>query len=129
MMGIKSRPKRGSRGFAMRAWKIEFLTGGTRDIIWVRNFPNPWSAQMRKLAICLAGVAAGLMAAPAVAHHAFAMFDQSKLVYMTGTVKEFELVNPHGWLHVTMPTDKGDTATWAFEGGSVNQLNVAWLEG
>jgi len=84
---------------------------------------------MRKLAFGLAGVAAVLMAAPAVAHHAFAMFDQSKLVYMTGTVKEFELVNPHGWLHVTMPTDKGDAATWAFEGGSVNQLtSLGWKD-
>ncbi len=89
---------------------------------------------MRKLACGLAGVAAVLAAAPAVAHHAFAMFDQSKLVYITGTVKEFELVNPHGWLHVAMPTDKadtakGDTAIWAFEGGSVNQLtSLGWKD-
>ena len=50
---------------------------------------------MSKSSCGLAAVSAVLLAAPAVAHHAFAMFDQSKLVYMTGTVKEFELVNPH----------------------------------
>jgi hypothetical protein len=33
------------------------------------------------------------------------MFDQSKLVYMSGTLKQFELVNPHGWLHVNIAND------------------------
>jgi len=61
----------------------------------------------------LAGLAATLLAGagPALAHHAFAMFDQSKLVYLSGTVKQFELVNPHGWLHVNIAGDKGDVAT------------------
>jgi hypothetical protein len=70
----------------------------------------------------IAGVAAALFAAPALGHHAFAMFDQTRTVYMTGTVKQFELVNPHGWLHVNFVNDKGETSTWSFEGGSVAQL-------
>jgi hypothetical protein len=77
---------------------------------------------MTRKALALASVATMLSAAPALAHHAFAMFDQSKLVHMSGTVKQFELVNPHGWLHVVIANDKGETATWSFEGGSVNQL-------
>jgi hypothetical protein len=77
---------------------------------------------MTRKALALAGVATMLSAAPVLAHHAFAMFDQSKLVHMSGTVKQFELVNPHGWLHVVIANDKGETATWSFEGGSVNQL-------
>jgi hypothetical protein len=32
-----------------------------------------------------------------VAHHYFAMFDQSKVVYLSGTGKELEFVNPHAW--------------------------------
>jgi hypothetical protein len=77
----------------------------------------------------LAAIAAALAAGPALAHHAFAMFDQSKLVTMAGTVKQFELVNPHGWLHVSFVNDKGDTATWSFEGGSVNQLvQLGWKD-
>src|SRR5437867_3803237 len=70
----------------------------------------------------LAGIAAALLAAPAVAHHAFAMFDQSKVLTMSGTVKQFDFVNPHTWLHVTIVNDKGVTSTWLFEGGSPSQL-------
>jgi Family of unknown function (DUF6152) len=77
----------------------------------------------------LAGISAALFAAPALAHHAFAMFDQSKTDYLTGTVKQFELVNPHGWLHVNIANDKGETSTWSFEGGSVNQLvSLGWRD-
>src|SRR5262249_29505940 len=66
---------------------------------------------MTRKAFGLAGIAAALFAAPAVAHHAFAMFDQSKVLYMSGTVKQFEFVNPHAWLHVTIVNGKGDTST------------------
>jgi hypothetical protein len=77
----------------------------------------------------LAGISAALLAAPALAHHAFAMFDSSKVVYMSGTVKQFELVNPHAWLHVSVVNDKGDTSTWSFEGGSVSQLvSLGWKD-
>jgi hypothetical protein len=76
----------------------------------------------------LAGIAAALSAPPAVAHHAFAMFDMSKVLFVSGTVKQFEFVNPHAWLHVTIVNDKG-TQTWAFEGGSPSQLvSLGWTK-
>jgi Family of unknown function (DUF6152) len=82
---------------------------------------------MTRAAFGLAGIAAALLAAPAVAHHSCAMFDQSKVLYLSGTVKDFEFVNPHAWLHVTIVNDKGDTSTWAFEGGSPSQLvSLGW---
>ena len=37
-------------------------------------------------------------AAPALAHHSFAMFDQSKIVTLEGTVHEFQWTNPHAWI-------------------------------
>jgi hypothetical protein len=84
---------------------------------------------MSRTVFGLAGLAAALFAAPAVAHHAFAMFDSSKLLYMTGTVKQFEFVNPHAWLHVVIANDKGETSTWAFEGGSPSQLtSLGWAK-
>jgi hypothetical protein len=52
--------------------------------------------------ILLAGIAASLIAAPAVAHQSFAMFDATKTVTMNGTVKSFEWTNPHMWLTVTV---------------------------
>ena len=77
----------------------------------------------------LAGIAAALLAAPAVAHHSFAMFDQSRVLTMSGTVKEFEFVNPHAWLHIAIVSDKGDVSTWSFEGGSPSQLvRLGWLK-
>ena len=37
---------------------------------------------------------------PASAHHSFAMYDQTKVVVITGSVKEFQWSNPHAlvWL-------------------------------
>src|SRR5438874_2377500 len=71
---------------------------------------------MIRKAFGFVGIAVALFAAPAVAHHAFAMFDQSKVLYMSGTVKQFDFVNPHAWLHVVFVNDKGDMSTWLFEG-------------
>jgi hypothetical protein len=82
---------------------------------------------MTRTAFGLAGIAAALLAAPAFAHHAFAIFDSNKMAYTTGTVKQFELVNPHTWLHLAIANDKGDVTTWSFEGGSVLQLaRLGW---
>ena len=82
---------------------------------------------MTRKAFGLAGLAAALLAVPAVAHHSFAMFDQSKVLYLSGTLKEFEFVNPHAWLHIAIVNDKGDVSTWSFEGGSPSQLvRLGW---
>jgi hypothetical protein len=82
---------------------------------------------MTRTALRFAGIAAVLAAAPALAHHSFAMFDQTKLVFMSGTLKQYELVNPHVWLHLATKNDKGETATWVFEGGSASQMvRLGW---
>ena len=73
-------------------------------------------------ALGLAGIAAAIFAGSALAHHSFAIFDQTKVLNHTGTVKEFELVNPHAWLHLVVTDAQGKAATWSFEGGSVAQL-------
>ena len=82
---------------------------------------------MTRSAFGFAGMAAVLLAAPALAHHSFAMFDQSRVLYMPGMVKEFEFVNPHTWLHLAIVNDKGEASTWSFEAGSVAQLvRLGW---
>jgi len=73
-------------------------------------------------ALSLAGLAASLFAGPALAHHSYAIFDQTKVNYLTGTVKEFEWVNPHAWLRVEIVGTDGKAASWSFEAGSVAQL-------
>ncbi|HEX5007778.1 MAG TPA: DUF6152 family protein [Hyphomonadaceae bacterium] len=84
------------------------------------------------------GVAAAAFAAltplgagtAAFAHHAFAAeFDADAPVLLKGPVATVEWVNPHTWIHITVPdTDnrgqgkKGTTFNWAIEGGTPNTL-------
>jgi hypothetical protein len=82
---------------------------------------------MNVKAALLAAIAVAF-AAPALAHHSFAMFDAEKTVTMQGTVKEFEWTNPHSWLRITAD-DKatGKSAQWALEMGSPGQqARVGW---
>jgi len=79
--------------------------GGIRGILGSSQFMK-WI--MTRKAFGLVGLAAMLLAAPAFSHHSFAVFDQSKVLHMAGTVKEFELVNPHAWLHLNIVNEKGD---------------------
>jgi hypothetical protein len=57
------------------------------------------------------------------AHHSFSMFDVDKTVTVSGTLKEFEFINPHCWLHLTVvDAVSGKSMVWAFEMGSVGQI-------
>src|SRR5260221_1039219 len=79
--------------------------------------------------IVLAGVAT-VVAAPAFAHHSFAMFDREKAVNVSGVVKEYEWTNPHVWIHLTAPDAQGAPRDWAFEMQSVQQDAAAgWRAG
>ena len=73
-------------------------------------------------ALGLAGVAAVLFAAPALAHHSFAMFDADKTLEMKGTVKEFQWTNPHSWLQVNIKDAAGQDKEWSLEMGSPGGL-------
>ena len=65
-------------------------------------------------------------ATPAVAHHSFAMFDYSKTLTISGTVKELQWANPHVWLELVVPAG-AQAGRWSFEGGSVTFLRrVGW---
>jgi len=64
-----------------------------------------------------------VFAFPVHAHHSFSMFDVDKTITVSGTMKEFEFVNPHCWLHVTVvDSATGKSTVWAFEMGSVGQI-------
>ena len=79
-------------------------------------------------ALSLALVAVSALAAPALAHHSFSMFDADKTVTMTGTVKEFEWTNPHSWLRIMVEDQAtGKAMQWALEMGSpIQQQRVGW---
>ena len=52
---------------------------------------------------------------PVSAHHSSAGIDRSKTVTVEGTIKQFKWANPHSWLEVEVPNDKGSTDIWNFE--------------
>jgi hypothetical protein len=71
---------------------------------------------MNLRALGLASVAIAAFAAPAFAHHSFAMFDTGKTITLKGTVKEYEWTNPHSWLRVMVADQaSGKSLQWAFE--------------
>ncbi len=59
---------------------------------------------------------------PVMAHHSFDMFDMTKQVTLTGTIKDFQWTNPHTWTWIDVPNDKGGVDTWGIEGMSPNFL-------
>ena len=75
---------------------------------------------MKFQALLLAGAAVAF-AAPAFAHHSFAMFDRNRTASVSGTVTEYEWTNPHVWIHITAPDEKGAMREWGFEMQSIAQ--------
>lgn len=62
-------------------------------------------------------------AAPALAHHSFAMFDFQSDKVLTGTVVQFDWTNPHTFIWLEAPTGaNGAMERWGLEGMSPNYL-------
>jgi Family of unknown function (DUF6152) len=65
---------------------------------------------------------AAIVAAPAIAHHSFAMFDTTRRVTLAGTVTAFEWTNPHAYIELDVPDEKGAITHWSIELGSPSIL-------
>ena len=62
-------------------------------------------------------------AAPALAHHSFAMFDFQASKSVTGTVEQFDWTNPHTFIWLQVPEGaNGANVRYGFEGMSPNYL-------
>jgi Family of unknown function (DUF6152) len=75
--------------------------------------------------LVLALVTLSLFAAsvgPIAAHHSTVPFDSTKQTTITGIVKEFDWTNPHTWIWINVPNDKGGVDLWGVEGMSPNYL-------
>lgn len=88
---------------------------------------------MRIKAACAAGIMAGLMAAagnlPAQAHHSFpATYMVDQMVTIQGTVVQFLFRNPHSFVHVMAPDEKGNMVVWAVEWGAGSTLGAASIK-
>ena len=76
----------------------------------------------KRIADILATAVSLVAAWSAFAHHSAAMFDDTKVVELSGTVKELQWTNPHVWLQVAVEQD-GRSTEWSLEGGSPNSLS------
>jgi Family of unknown function (DUF6152) len=76
-------------------------------------------------------VIAGLLATSlALAHHSFAMFDQSKTVTLEGAVKDFRWTNPHVFIQLTVENERGTDEEWSIEMTSPEHLaRAGWRPG
>jgi hypothetical protein len=86
---------------------------------------------MKRVLNCtLIAIAAMLTASSALAHHSFAMFDQSKTVTIQGTVKDFRWTNPHVFIQVMVKNDQGVDEEWSIEMTSPEHLvRTGWKPG
>ncbi len=75
----------------------------------------------------LFGAVALLAATPALAHHSFAMYDQSREITITGAVSEFQWTNPHCWIELEVMNSAGKVEHWSVESGSIHSLtSIGW---
>ncbi|HEY5413141.1 MAG TPA: DUF6152 family protein [Caulobacteraceae bacterium] len=76
----------------------------------------------RRLGLAFAAAAVLASAAPALAHHSFAMFDMAQEKTISGTVTDFQWTNPHTWIWLETPAASGAAEQWGVEGMSPNFL-------
>ena len=68
---------------------------------------------------------ASALAAPAFAHHSFAMFDQTQITKKANvTVSEFRYTNPHSFVVVNVQ-ENGKMKRYVFECNSINMMGRA----
>jgi hypothetical protein len=56
-------------------------------------------------------VALGSLAASALAHHSFGMFEMNKPLHLSGTLTEMHFINPHSYMEIEVVDAKGKKST------------------
>lgn len=80
---------------------------------------------MRTL-VCAVALFFSASASPALAHHSYSMFDRNNTVSLSGTIRNFEMVNPHSYVWLVVKTPDGEQI-WGVEGGGVAAMQRVGL--
>ncbi len=78
----------------------------------------------KRVVLAVVVLAGALTTRPVLAHHSFNMFDvspQAELI-LDGTVKEWNITNPHSWLTITVTNRDGTQTDWSFEAAAAAAL-------
>ena len=68
-----------------------------------------------------------LVSGPMFAHHSDSVFDQDRLVTITGTVTRFEFRNPHTRIYMDVKNEEGNIEKWIVTGGALGSMRkVGW---
>ena len=63
----------------------------------------------------------------ALAHHSPVMFDQTRQIELTGTVREFQWTNPHSYIQLVVKDAQGQEQEWSLEMAAPTYLyNLGW---
>ncbi|HEU4620466.1 MAG TPA: DUF6152 family protein [Gammaproteobacteria bacterium] len=76
----------------------------------------------KRLYSAVMAIAISVTAIPALAHHSFAMFDQSKTIALDGSVKDFRWTNPHVFIQLLVKNESGEDEEWSIEMTSPEHL-------
>jgi hypothetical protein len=79
------------------------------------------SLRFRILSLAL-GSAAALAASAGLAHHSFAMFDNTRSITLHGKVTRYQWTNPHGYLEVD-DEEAGGIRHFTLEMTSINMMS------
>lgn len=66
--------------------------------------------------------AALALSAPALAHHGSAAYDTSKLTTLTGTIADFQFIQPHPLIFLDVKDPSGNVTKWFVEMTAPNHL-------
>ena len=86
---------------------------------------------MSRAAVVTVGVLAAVIFDSALvkSHHSNVAYEVTKVITVTGVVKDFQWVNPHTWLHIVVDDPKGGKVEWAAEGRAPGiLLRAGWTK-
>jgi len=77
---------------------------------------------MKLLTIGTLSLGVVLIATPVFAHHGGSAYDSSRPTTLTGTVTDFQFIQPHPLISLDVKDDKGEIVKWSVEMTSPNHL-------